>query len=218
MTVVLRPGLSFCRVEGRTLFLDRPADRYFCLAGHIEHAFVRTCQSVPAEGDLEMLLGSGIVRHGPACSRILACPQPPATTSFADEPSGTTGTLPVLIALSCLLAARARLRVQGFEANLRQIERTKARLAPDAHTAGDHAVRRTARAFARCAHVMAVHDRCLPTSLALARCLIRLGLRPDLVIGVRLHPFQAHAWVQWHDTVVNERIDVVRTFTPIFVA
>jgi hypothetical protein len=46
---------------------------------------------------------------------------------------------------------------------------------------------------------------------------MRLRGRADLVIGVKLAPFRAHAWVQWRDLLVNEQADVTRLFTPILV-
>jgi hypothetical protein len=38
-----------------------------------------------------------------------------------------------------------------------------------------------------------------------------------LVIAVSLRPFLAHSWVQQGDVLLNERVDVARTFTPILV-
>ncbi|RYM07421.1 lasso peptide biosynthesis B2 protein [Sphingobium cupriresistens] len=42
-------------------------------------------------------------------------------------------------------------------------------------------------------------------------------MRPDVVLGVQLGPFSAHCWVQHEDRLVNDRVDMVRTFTPILV-
>ena len=44
-----------------------------------------------------------------------------------------------------------------------------------------------------------------------------LGLPADFVIGVSLHPFAAHSWVQWGTVLVNDQLDAVRHFTPILV-
>jgi hypothetical protein len=70
-------------------------------------------------------------------------------------------------------------------------------------------------AFERTARIVRSHDQCLSRSLALARRLAALGLPADLVIGVRLRPFAAHCWVHAGEWLVNDRIDTVRTYTPI---
>ena len=61
-------------------------------------------------------------------------------------------------------------------------------------------------------------DRCLPRALAIAHALRAFGGVADVVLGVTLHPFAAHAWVQEGDTVLSDAIDQVRLFTPILVA
>jgi hypothetical protein len=35
------------------------------------------------------------------------------------------------------------------------------------------------------------------------------------VIGVKLRPFAAHSWVQSGPWLVNDRIDMIRAYTPI---
>ena len=61
------------------------------------------------------------------------------------------------------------------------------------------------------------HDRCLVTSIALMHALLRGGCRASLVLGVRARPFSAHSWVQYDRTVLNDRLERVRIYTPILV-
>jgi hypothetical protein len=48
MGYCLRPGLSFCSIEGQDIFLDVPADRYFSLKSDVAEAF----RTLREEGDL----------------------------------------------------------------------------------------------------------------------------------------------------------------------
>lgn len=57
--------------------------------------------------------------------------------------------------------------------------------------------------------------RCLIQSMLLIRFLGHLGIRPELVFGVRTHPFEAHCWVEWDAYVLNDSPDHVRWFTSI---
>jgi hypothetical protein len=60
-------------------------------------------------------------------------------------------------------------------------------------------------------------DKCLPRALGLIDLLARHNFYPSLVIAVRMKPFEAHAWVQWDDMVLNDTIDQVTRYTPILV-
>jgi hypothetical protein len=38
-----------------------------------------------------------------------------------------------------------------------------------------------------------------------------------VVIGVRMHPFMAHCWVQRDEVVLSDDLDSVATYTPILI-
>lgn len=57
--------------------------------------------------------------------------------------------------------------------------------------------------------------RCLIQSLLLLHFLRLLGIRPELVLGVRTHPFEAHCWVEWNSLVLNDSVDHVSWYTTI---
>jgi len=61
------------------------------------------------------------------------------------------------------------------------------------------------------------HDRCLNDSLALVHFLGGQGLFAQWVIGVRVHPFGAHSWVQADGVVLNDHAEHVRHYRPILV-
>jgi len=65
--------------------------------------------------------------------------------------------------------------------------------------------------------VLTTHDRCLNDSLTLIHFLASSGLFPQWVIGVRVHPFAAHSWVQSGDVVLNDQAERVRHYKPILV-
>ncbi|MFT4054927.1 MAG: lasso peptide biosynthesis B2 protein [Novosphingobium sp.] len=58
-------------------------------------------------------------------------------------------------------------------------------------------------------------DTCLLRSLALHAMLARRKLPATLVFGVKLHPFEAHCWVQRGQTLVNDTVERVGLFVPI---
>lgn len=78
-------------------------------------------------------------------------------------------------------------------------------------------IRTASLPFHRAGLLMTPLDQCLVRSFALALALRRLEITCNLVIGVKVHPFAAHSWVQSGSVLLNDRIDTVRDFTPILV-
>jgi hypothetical protein len=62
------------------------------------------------------------------------------------------------------------------------------------------------------------HGKCLFDSLTLTYFLSSYGVCPTLVFGVRVNPFQAHAWVQHGSYTLNTTPEYSRRFTPILAA
>jgi hypothetical protein len=59
--------------------------------------------------------------------------------------------------------------------------------------------------------------RCLLDSLALLEFLARGGLYPMWVVGVRVHPFGSHSWLQYQSFILNGTPAYARAYTPILV-
>lgn len=58
-------------------------------------------------------------------------------------------------------------------------------------------------------------DFCLYDSLVLVDFLAPYGIYPDLILGVKMGPFQAHAWVQDDTYIYNGCISDIDLMTPI---
>lgn len=59
---------------------------------------------------------------------------------------------------------------------------------------------------------------CTFDSLAFLEFLARHGIYPRWVFGVQADPFQAHCWVQFGETLLNDRLDRVASLAPILAA
>jgi len=219
MRYALRAGLSFCAVEERLLFLDLPADRYFCLGPQAERAFARLYRNEVLEASdrsrLARLADAGLLIAGDQPPPIVPCLSPHAPThSLIDMPATALRAPGQALALVHFMLARIELRFAGLACALARAGRRKQRLHARATPAGIAGV---AAAFEACNALVSAHDRCLPRSLAVAHRLMAIGARPELVLAVKLGPFKAHAWVQCGEALVNERVEVARRFTPILI-
>lgn len=211
MELHLRPGLSWCLYNGRALFLDLPHDRYFCLPEERNTLFQEW-----ARGD----------RHGsPEVAAQLADvvqpgPGPRAQTFLQPATRDLTESEIRAQLRDTCGAAIAQLRAR------RALKRTPiaaliTRLAlkpPDAEALpGCGGLERIAAAFRATSGWIEAADQCLPRALAARRMCNRRGLGAALVLGVRVAPFAAHAWVQAGGAVVVGDLEQVRLYTPILV-
>ncbi|MBX9815470.1 MAG: hypothetical protein A4S12_04415 [Proteobacteria bacterium SG_bin5] len=219
MGLALRAGISFCDVSDRLLFLDVVADRYFCLGEKAESAFRKMISRHDLDpGEMRALAGllrSGILAETDDADVPMAFSPPDnPTASFLDISVQRADVRQVAAALSALAFTRLSLRFGHLHAVLRKL--ADAKPSPSAApTIAPESMQKVAAAFERTARIVRSHDQCLSRSVAVARRLAALGLPGDLVIGVRLRPFAAHSWVQAGAWLVNDRIDTVRTYTPI---
>lgn len=218
MGFALRPGISFCEVGDQLLFLDVPADRYFCLGESAEREFqllLKTGGPAAADGAVARMLKTGLLveADGASLPTPSRAPQAPSS-SLLDRPLPAAGTWLRLGVLRGLVVARLAVRLQPLERVLEQLVLRKARTRLRQADQAD-VMQEVAAAFDWTRTMMRSHDQCLPRSLAAAHRLAALGVEADFIMGVSLNPFAAHSWVQCGPCLVNDRLDAVRHFTPI---
>lgn len=220
MGFVLREGLSFCETSGRLVFLDLASDRYFCLEHEADCALRRLTGGEPlAREDVTVLadlVAHGLLAQTTEGARPQACSPPPEPERSLLDEDLPVGSAALAHALWRLARSAFALKVRPLRAIIASTMKRKTQLSPEAEAPAPIAAE-VAGAFKRSALIAAPLDRCLPRSFATAHALLDRKLRPDLVFGVRLHPFGAHCWVQHGRTLVNETLDQVRNFTPILV-
>ncbi|TPE62602.1 lasso peptide biosynthesis B2 protein [Sandaracinobacter neustonicus] len=221
MGLMLRPGVSYCEVAGRLIFLDLEADRYFCLGRRAEAAFRAATAGLAEAGEqddaLLSLTQSGMLISTSDDSRPSACRglEMPETSLLDDIRAGAPVSLRIA-ALRDLATTHFALRWRPLNVVLRRLAQQKSRAATRLSTERVTA-QAVAAAFDWSSAIVRSHGRCLPRSIAVAQRLARLGISADLVVGVSLYPFAAHSWVQCSSALVNDRLDGVRHFTPILV-
>lgn len=213
----LRDGLSFCRIGERSLFLDLVADRYFGLSAPLDRAFFALCETEAIDPALaSTLVEMGII----IASHDAPSPSPCAARSWTATGKSDPDARPSIASIAMALARRAswsrRVRRRPLAQNVQYLKRQKHK---DARTGSPPpaAIARIEGAYRRAALIVPTRDRCLATSMALMSALMAQGARADLVLGVKLDPFQAHCWVELDGAVIGDEPDLLRPFTPILV-
>lgn len=216
----LRDDLYWCDCDGRAVFLDLKADRYFCLPRESNAAFLRVALNQPEPGDCErlrLLVGGGLLVEGDAPTAIqlpVSIERP--RIDFPGGPRSRPRAIPVMRAIACELRIAWLLRRRPFHQVIESVRRSTpgASFAPH----GQHSsLQSLVSAAAVTALLLRSHDRCLVRGLALQRWCRKSGFGTKLVLGVIAHPFTAHCWVQLGDVVLVGGYEQARLYTPIFV-
>jgi hypothetical protein len=219
MRYSLRPGLSYCMIDGQAIFLDIDEDRYFRLDGTLQDAFVAYVNSdgVPATW-ADALIDRAILVPGPAIhvrpDRLPA----PCRSSLELTAASTHATVTaVLHVFASVWRMSRQLATRSLRDILEElvIYRNRHKLCAASSDSQEERTIDIAGLFARSRLYVPVKTCCLLDSLAMTRYLAGHGVPANIVFGVTRDPFSAHCWVQYGDLVLNDTVGNVNAHTPI---
>lgn len=222
MLYELKKNLHFCYAEGRIVFLDLERDRYFSLPSRLEAAFkgwIGKEPSAPWDAEaLAILCDKDVLTKTEKAEvpnfEATTNPVRPAS-SLIENGELRADFLTVAEAISERLHCRRLLKTRPLLAVLSSIAARPFQF----HTveSPDPAILAAASAFEASNRWLAAHDQCLERSVALVRFLTKRRHHSQLILGVTMTPFKAHAWVQRGTLVLNDTLAKVSNYTPILV-
>ncbi len=213
MGLQLVPGLSFCLVEDRIVFLDLKRDRYFRLDADAEQAFRRLIADPEEFPDADPIVSiEQLIRRVPEPVRPLPVAAPACSGTFIPDSIARPDVRTLLHALTGQVHASWLSRHRPLGTTIARLRSIRISGAADAG-----ALSRIVRAHAQADLLYSAHDRCLAKSIALVTALRRSGINAHLIFGVTARPFAAHCWVQSNGMVINGDVALTRLFTPILV-
>lgn len=220
MNYRLPVGVSFCIANGRTVFLDVISDHFSGLPDPLDLLFRRLVAGevlTPDDyGQLDALVDSGLLARSPITDLPSNAPLRPCRSIriTRDEPQPA---LTLMRAIAAQAMAKYEIRWRPLHKTIERIQRRKLRYLDEglSHTAP--AVRASLSGFHRSRRWIKSTDYCLREAVALVDILAAHRCFPDLVIGVRMQPYTAHAWVQAEDAILTDDFDIVARYTPILV-
>lgn len=212
MGYILGEGVSYCRVLDSYIFLDLRRDRYFALGTEAACAFgallsgsetdAAALADLMIDGVLKRTDGGELPQHQTALVVH-------GSLLRAGMPTGPGG---IAEALSRRLAAELTLGMRGLRGCVAKARRISERALPPPDMAKAISASATFAASSLWRSRMA---RCVSISLATLGWFAARDCHATMVVGVKLHPFEAHCWVQVGDLLVNDEVDQVRPFVPI---
>jgi hypothetical protein len=228
-----------CFIEDFALFLDSLHGKYFALGGDQKRAFLRlitgAVHTPPIDSNgkpvettdgldefvCQQLEARGFITNEPKYGKpLFPVAIAPATRILADETFDrhiTPGATAVARAALALTRAKVELSAFSLSSIGSHIQARKQRHPRLADYTGSARTRDLLQVYFRLRpFFFSSQNECLLDSLALVHFLAGYRLFPHLLIGVRLNPFSAHSWVQMDDAVLNDSVEHVNFFTPIF--
>jgi len=215
------PDLSYCLIDGRPLFLDLAADRYFRLSDALERVFLAHLEGAAlSASDTRRLRGRGITPaapHGMQASGAIEVPRTSAMERASrDTPFKVDAAVGVFRDVCSVHLQLRYLTLKGTLASMAAYRGERANaLDTDPSDAMQQQLCEASAAFLLTRLYVPAATRCLPDSIALVRFLARRGLFAHLVFGVVADPLSAHCWVQARHMVLNDTVGNACAHTPI---
>lgn len=206
----LRGDVHVAYVGDAMVLLDLAADSYLCLPNGAAD-LIRGADGAPIFGAGMVgraLAAAGLLAEGPR-PRVPPPPPRPTQTVIHGRPVQAASLLDWGAALAATTEMRRIRPGSGVEAYL-------AGAADDRNDRTPARVAEAARTFWRLAPWLPIEGECLVRSALLMSFLRRRGLRADWVFGVRLFPFMAHCWVQADDLCLNDDVERLTAYSPIY--
>lgn len=214
MAYYLAPGISYGKLAATTVVLDLCRDRYLRLGRDAAQVLDDLARGADIQADRP-----GLVPLLDA--RLLADAGAPIQPVISHLPELSALEMPVIAGrrvstwrvLRAFYGVRLSLKRRGLAATITMLRsaRSTTRYRLDSSEAAE-----IARHYAKIRQRLPGARACVPEAFTLSVVLTGLGIAHDVVFGVSLTPFAAHAWAQTDDHILTDRADPVRAFRPVF--
>lgn len=210
MLLSLAPCVRACHASDMLVLLDLRTDRYMALpsarARLVEGIAEPTWLDVEDPVVAQALWRRGVVTSNPSTLGAReSAPQPERPAILVTLP-GSFGAL-----AAALWAQHIVRRGALDEAFASIMQRKKARQ----NMVSRNSLEAECLIFASVKPWLPLTLLCLADSLALTRYLVGAGFSAECVIGVKVHPFMAHAWCAFEGAVLNDDAAACESFSPI---
>lgn len=214
----LLPHVSFGFLGDRAVALDLRSDRYFLIAAEEARALRAAGPGTHGEAELsglDALVRRRLIGEGEGLAIAPVVAEPLVRSALEMEASG--GHVGWGEAAWSRGEAALCLRLLGLHRTLTRWHRIREHFArKKLNPSSEQLAVQISQGFADARLLLPAKTLCVPDSLALARILWRRGIDADVLFGVRLAPFLAHAWVQRGDTLLSDTVNTVGEYTPVF--
>jgi len=225
-----------CRIDNQLILLDLRRSKYIGIGGpqlaalsatlsgrqEIAAAHEAPPSSVVFDNCLRRLRSQQLLCDASDAGPLHEAPELPqaiaALTTDDEQAAAATDWRQLLRLWRATIVASAWVRGRSLAEIAQAVSALRSRDATPSDGTASDALRAAVASYLRLRPFsLSSHDRCLNDSLTLIHFLATQALFPQWVIGVRVHPFAAHSWVQCGRFVLNDLPEHVRQYRPILV-
>lgn len=207
LPIYLAEGVHGVVIGDDLALIDLDADAYLCLpGGGVDVTQVQGVLEIHGEG-ARAIIQAGLASDRPAHPARSAPPLP--LRSLIHEPAPQVSPAMALRSLAAARDVHRALRGEGLRPILSVAPTTD-------HPVDPPAVEDAARALWALSPWLPLEGECLVRSALLMSYLRRCGLSASWVFGVRLWPFSAHCWVQLDAVCLNDDVERLAAYAPIY--
>jgi hypothetical protein len=220
MGLALREDVFACIANRQIALLDLRRDRYFALSRSGDAAFQRLLGGMQLDASdlaaLSPLISQKILLQNSNQSTRIPLPElAKPVAEFQDYSDLRPSTHDVVTAMAIQFSTLLSLRLRPLHRVISQIQHRKSISENTSTLDLDDFVRLKLAAYLKTRKLLSTQDKCLHWSISMMNYLARIDYHPSFVIGVKMSPFAAHAWVQDKGTVLTDLADHVSPYTPI---
>ena len=223
---------SYCLLDNVSVFLDRRNDKYHYLDREKTQLLNRLqngLSSYDAREENEPPNASGVVEEL-ITKNLLTMKQDDGKALQPlthESPHASVYDIfwekrfhPVMTARLAIkhAALQRRIKRDSLYETTQRSEKLKARVLKSASTEpGDSMTIEARRIIDSRYFVYTYKDKCLFDSYLFFEHFTKQGIPVNWVFGVNLYPFAAHCWVEYQGLVLNDQLERVAAFTPIYI-
>ncbi|GAB2552042.1 lasso peptide biosynthesis B2 protein [Rhodanobacter koreensis] len=214
----LHDDLSFCRIDGRAIFLDTRNDRYFRLSGNLERTFIEHIEgAICTPDDIAPLVERNIITEAPLSSNIKNDSIKIASRSALElsPPSAPCGIGAAVEVLATVWWTQIQLKTRRLKTILDDTIDFRCRATALERGSTEPRLLNDALVFLKARKFVPIETCCLLDSLSIVAFLTRRRLHANIVFGVTSDPFSAHCWAQSGDIVLNDTIGNTQAYAVI---
>ena len=233
-SILLASHVFLCETDGDYVFLDIAKDNYTCIMSAQVADLMRLVKHGAANIDSRRsTFGAETLKNFHALKRLgmvttdyargkpfhpveIKKPRHDLSSSKGDS-IDRANPLDIAIFYGTTTAAFLRLKYQPLQKTVHQVQRRKMRKSASGVKVDKSRIRLLSKRFLKLRSLFPSTGLCLFNSYALIEYLAFYNAYPDWKFGVRTRNWEAHCWVEFDGTVLNDPIELVAGFKPIMV-
>ena len=225
------PATSYCLLDDVCIFLDRRSDKYHYLdrektklLDNLRNGLRPNSSSQKNETSSTFNIAEELVtkkllttkHNGKTLDPVVH--QSPYASVYDKYWQRSLHPMTIVLLASKHNALQSRLKNESLYETTQKAEKLKSKISNKNPNISDKKILKKARKIIDCRYFIYTYkDNCLFDSYLFFEYFIKQAIPVNWVFGVDLYPFAAHCWIEYKGLILNDQLERVSAFKPIYV-